>query len=100
MRWPFVRATRAPAGFDLGLEEEEAELEEEAEEEEPARTVVKEKLLPAAPWGAMPVVFMLLCVPVMVVVTMLGFELVQSMSGYKSPGMVTQTLTNVVGGKK
>jgi hypothetical protein len=88
------------ANFDLGLEEEEAEVEDEAEEEAPARTVVQEKLLPAAPWGAMPAVFMSLSVAVMIVVSILGFELVQSMSGYKSPGLVTQTLTNIVSGKK
>jgi excisionase family DNA binding protein len=92
-----VEAEEEP-DFDLGRAEEE-ELEAE-EEEEPARTVVQEKLLPAAPWGAWPAVFMTLSVAVMIVVTMLGFELVQSMSGYKSPGLVTQTLTNIVSGKK
>jgi hypothetical protein len=87
------------AGFGAlgvgGEEEVEAEVEAEVEEEPVARTIVKEKLIPPAPWGVMPVLFMLPCVAVMVVVAMLGFELVQSMNGYKSPGLITRTLTNL-----
>jgi hypothetical protein len=85
----------AESEFDeFGPGEVEGEVEAEPEEE-PARTVVKEKLLPAAPWGVMPVICMLLCVPVMIVVALLGFELVQGMNGHKSPGLVTRTLTNL-----
>jgi hypothetical protein len=86
-----------PSGFeDL---ETEAEVEEEVDEDEPVRTVVKEKLLPSAPWGAMPVVFMLPCVLVMFVVVLLGFELVQSMNGHKSPGLLTRAIGNILGQK-
>jgi hypothetical protein len=81
-------------------EEAEVQAEEELEEEAPARTVVKEKLLPPAPWPVWPTVFMLPCVAVMIVVALLGFELVQSMNDYKSPGLITRTLTDMIGGKK
>jgi hypothetical protein len=62
-----------------------------------AKTVVKEKLVQPAPWGALPVVFILPCVIVMVVVGLLGFELVQSAGGYKSPGFLTKAVSEMIG---
>jgi hypothetical protein len=97
-------ATRAD---EEGVEVDEAEfgaLEAEADEEaealadiDDAKTVVREKLVQPAPWGALPVVFMLPCVIVMVVVGLLGFELVQSAGGYKSPGFLTKAISEMIG---
>jgi excisionase family DNA binding protein len=58
------------------------------------RTVVQEKLVPAAPWGVMPVVFMLPCVVIMLVVGLLGLELVQTNAGMKPPGVLTMLLAD------
>ncbi|MCC6421258.1 MAG: helix-turn-helix domain-containing protein [Gemmataceae bacterium] len=68
---------------------------EEGYEEEVGSVVVKEKLIPAAPWGAMPVLFMLPCVLIMFVVAIMGFEMVQSLSGYKGPGLFTRTIGGI-----
>jgi hypothetical protein len=76
---------------------EEEEIEEEFEE--PARAVVKEKLLPAAPWGAMPVALMLPCAIILFLVGLMGFELVQTMSGYRQPGPVTKMIGGLLGQK-
>jgi len=72
------------------------EVEAEAEEEEEREVVVQEVVVaaPAAPWGALPTVIMLPCVVVMLLVGILGFEMVQTMVGYKPPG----TLTRAIGG--
>jgi hypothetical protein len=45
------------------------------------------------------VVFMLPCVIVMVLVGLLGFELIQSASGYKSPGFLTKAVSEMIGQK-
>src|SRR5213076_2813921 len=82
---------------ELG-EEVEGDVEVEPDEDRVPATVAGEpKLVPAAPWGAMPVVFMLPCVLVMFVVALLGVELVQSMSGYKSPGVLTRAIGDLLG---
>ena len=60
-------------------------------------TVVKEKLIPPAQWGVMPVIFMLPCVIVMVLVGILGFEMVQSSSGLKPPGPLTVAIAEQIG---
>jgi hypothetical protein len=78
---------------DEGFGELEEEAEAEAEEEE----AVYEKALPTAPWGALPVVFMLPCVIVLFLVGIMGFELVQSMVGHKPPGMLTKAIGGMMG---
>ncbi len=96
------KGSAAVADLDEEADPGFGEIEEEGAVEEdaiPGRTVVKEKLIPAAPWGAMPVVFMLPCVFVMFVLAILGFELVQSMSGYKSPGLLTKAIGDLLGQK-
>jgi hypothetical protein len=88
---------------EVAVEEDFGELDEEGavavedeeefdEEAAPARTVVKEKLLPAAPWGAGQVFVMLPCVIIMFFVTLLGFEMVQSAVTQKGPGVVTRLI--------
>src|SRR5262249_19087778 len=79
----------APSG------EVSAEEAVEEEEEEPAREVVV--AAPAAPWGALPVVFMLPCVVIMFLVGIMGFEMVSSMAGYRPPGMITKTVGGMLG---
>jgi hypothetical protein len=79
--------------------EEEAEAEEEEAEAGAVREVVRTQYLKPAPWGALPVVFMLPCVIVMVLVGLMGFELVQSASGYKAPGVLTKAIGELIGQK-
>ncbi len=82
--------------------DEDEEVEEEVEEEEDedkVREVVREKVVKAAPWGIMPVLTMLPCVVVMVLVSLMGFEMVQHMTGYKPPGFLTKTLSEMIVGK-
>jgi len=83
-------------GEEPAFDQFETEEDEEAalEEEEPA---VYEKALPTAPWGALPIVFMLPCVVVLFLVGIMGFELVQSMAGHRPPGTVTKLIGGMLG---
>ncbi len=82
--------------------EEGAEVEVDADEEEETsapgktRTVVKEKLLQPAPWGVMPIVFMLPCVIIMFLVGILGYELLQTSSGARPPGPLTAAIADMM----
>ena len=79
-----------------GEEEGVADVETEDDVDD-AKTVAKGVLVEPAPWGPLPVVFMLPCVIVMVLVGLLGFELIQSAGGYKSPGFLTKALGDLIG---
>lgn len=86
------------SGFgDLEVAEGEEDVADVEEAVAGGKTIVKEKLIEPAPWGALPVVFMLPCVLVMVLVGILGFELVQSAGGYKSPGFLTKAISEMIG---
>ncbi|MBI2804075.1 MAG: helix-turn-helix domain-containing protein [Planctomycetes bacterium] len=78
--------------------DEDVQVEEDADEETETtgRTVTKEKLLPAAPWGVMPVIFMLPCVIIMFLVGILGFELVQTSAGLRPPGPLTKAIATQI----
>lgn len=89
---PAAALEEEPAFDDLG---EEAEVEEEMAGVG-GREVIREKFLQPAPWGALPVVFMLPCVVVMIVVGIMGFELVTSMTGYRPPGFLTKSIAQVL----
>src|SRR5262249_58087536 len=81
------------------LDEEVAEEEEAAVAPGPVREVVREKLIEPAPWGPLPVVFMVPCVIVMFFVGLLGFELIQTSTGYKAPGAITKIVGDLMGQK-
>jgi hypothetical protein len=74
--------------------EEEAELEED--ETRPARVEVRERLLRPAPWGPVPAIVMFLCVPIMMLSGMVGYEMVQSSVAQRPPGLMTRTLNDGV----
>ena len=78
-----------------GAEEGVADVEEEDVDD--AKVTAKGTLVEPASWGALPVVFMLPCVIVMLLVGLLGFELVQSGGGYKSPGFLTKAISELIG---
>lgn len=82
-----------------GGEEGEVEVEDDEAVAGETRTVVKEKLIPPAPWGVLPVVFMLPCVVIMFLVGILGYEAVQSSAGGKPPGVLTTTIAGWFGEK-
>src|SRR5262249_13619285 len=85
---------------DFGeLEGEGAAVEEEEVEEEEERVVVQEKVVKAAPWGIMPTIVMVPCVVVMVLVGIMGFEMIQSITGYKPVGPLTRTVGEMIGQK-
>lgn len=94
---------RQPVGGDLDDDFEEIEDIDDAWGEAataptgPAETIVVEKEIEPAPWGAMPVVFMLPCVVVLLLVGLMSMELLQSLSGYHEPGMLTKAVGNMVG---
>jgi uncharacterized cupredoxin-like copper-binding protein len=75
----------------------DVDADEETATSGTTRTVVKEKLIPAAPWGILPTVFMLPCVLIMFLVGILGYELVQTSAGLKPPGPLTQALAEQFG---
>jgi len=81
-------------GLEVAEGEEEPAVEEDLDE---ATTVVQEKLIEPAPWGVLPVVFMLPCVIIMLLVGLLGFELVQSVGGFKSAGFLTKAVSEMIG---
>jgi hypothetical protein len=79
---------------DVQVEDEDiVDVEEETETAGRREIVVQEKLVPAAPWGVLPVLFMLPCVIIMFLVGILGYELVQTTAGLKPPGPLTKALT-------
>jgi Helix-turn-helix domain len=83
---------------ELGEGEEPAFDQFEAEGEEGAEeAAVSEKALPTAPWGVLPVAVMLPCVIVLFLVSVMGFELVQSVAAHKPPGMLTKAIGGMLG---
>lgn len=83
--------------------DEDVQVEEDADEEAElagrGETVIQEKLVPAAPWGVMPVIFMLPCVIIMFLVGILGFEMVQTTTGLRPPGPLTQFIAKDILGQ-
>ena len=83
---------------DVQVEADEDEDLEGAAKGE-TRTVTKVKLVPAAPWGVMPVVFMLPCVVIMFLVGILGYEMIQNTTGLRAPGPLTLAIADMLGQK-
>ncbi|MSQ94657.1 MAG: DNA-binding protein [Gemmataceae bacterium] len=84
---------------DFSALDEDVQGDEDDEETAPrgrTETVIKEKLIPAAPWGVMPVIFMLPCVVIMFLVGILGYELVQTSTGLKPPGPLTLAIADIL----
>jgi hypothetical protein len=81
---------------DFGVDEAAAAVEAEGEEVG-VREVVRERVLKPAPWGPVPTLLMVPCVVIMLLVGLLGFELVQSITGYKAPGVLTKAVSKMVG---
>jgi hypothetical protein len=82
--------------------DEEAELDEAepiAEEAGKPRVIRETVVLQQAPWGAFPAMVLMLCVPVMVLLGIMGVELVQQQQGYK-PGVLTKYIGGFIDNKK
>jgi hypothetical protein len=88
---------------DVQVDDEDA-VDVEVEEETATagkgkrETIIQEKLMPPAPWGVMPVILMLPCVVIMFLVSILGYELVQTSAGLNPPGLLTKALAQTFGG--
>jgi len=67
---------------------------DEDEEEEVAGTKGRAAPAAAVPWGALPALMMLPCVVVLFLVTLMGYEMVRSMQGYKTPLPLTKALVS------
>lgn len=87
------------ANIDLDEEGQPALAADDSALAGPVREVVREKLIEPAPWGVLPVIFMLPCVLIMCVVALMGFEMVQSSAGHKDPGFLTKTIADLMGKK-
>jgi hypothetical protein len=85
------------AGVDELLEAPEAEEELPEEEEDLAPAVTVEA--PPAEWGPLPVIAMLPAALIMVLVGIMGFEMLQSLTGYSKPGPVTKQIASLLGKK-
>jgi hypothetical protein len=84
---------------DVEVEEEDVEVEVEgAKTRVKTRTVtvVEEKLIPAADWGILPVIFMFPCVIIMFLVGVMGFEAVQTSAGIRPPGTLTSAVAKMI----
>jgi excisionase family DNA binding protein len=102
-----ARTVQRPARGAVAVEEEEGagidelltgepEVEEEIEEEpEPVAVAAA----PAPEWGPIPVICLLPCVLVLVLVGLLGFEMLSSLTGYYKPGPLTKQVTKITGTK-
>jgi hypothetical protein len=88
---------------DVEVEEDGVDVDAETDEETQTvgqgrrETVIREKLIPAAPWGMLPVIFMLPCVVVMFLVGILGYELMKTTAGMQPPGPLTRALAEQFG---
>jgi len=93
-----VARPRKQRGGAAVLDEDEAEelLEEgmdfETSPDGEPQTSGRALAAPAAEWGPMPAVVMGLCVVVMFVVGLMGFELIRGMYGYRQGGPVTSII--------
>ena len=58
--------------------------------------MLRDRWIKPAPWGPVPVIFMLPCVIVMVLVGIMGWELVQTTSGFKASGMLTRSIADMM----
>ncbi len=85
---------------DVQVDDEDAvdvDTEEETATAGRTKVVTQEKLIPPAPWGVVPVIFMLPCVLVMFLVGILGYEMVQTTANLKPPGPLTQLIAEQIG---
>ncbi len=87
------------ADLDADGASDDVDVDVDADEEAATEkeVVVKAQLVPAAPWGAMPVIFMVPCVIIMFLVGLLAFEMVQSTVGLKPPGPLTVAVADMFG---
>lgn len=99
-----ARPSRSRDDFDddFDIEEDDGhfagiddEAEEELEEGE-VREVLVYRDRPAAPWGPLPVIFMLPCMIILLVVGLMGFEMLQAANGYKKSRKVTSLIINPI----
>ena len=79
--------------------EADVEVDVDADEESAGEkeVVLKAQLMPAAPWGALPVIFMVPCVIIMFLVGLLAYEMVQSTVALKPPGPLTVAVADLFG---
>ena len=83
----------------LGGEAEAEAAEEEADEEvAPRRAAAPAVAAAPAQWGALPALVMLPCVIVLFIVGLVGFEMLQSMWGFRQSSGVSGTMARALAG--
>jgi excisionase family DNA binding protein len=96
-----ARSRRPSALLDdsgAGVETEGLEEGEEEEELVEGRVPATAAAAPAE-WGSFPGIALLIGLPILFVVTLMGFEMLQTQHGYHKPGVVTGAIANMVGEK-
>lgn len=94
--------TREGDEDDFGEGDIEEEVDED-EEEAPVREkvvvqeVVRDRWVKPAPWGVLPVALLTPALIVMVLTGIIGWELLQSSSGFKNSGVLTKNLGEMMG---
>lgn len=78
------------------FEEGDVEEEPEVRERVVVQEVIRDRWVRTAPWGPLPVVFMLPCVVVLVIAAIMGWELVQSSSGFQNSGILTRSIADMM----
>lgn len=81
------------------VEVDDDDVEGEVREKVVVQEVVRERWLKPAPWGVLPVIFMLPCVVILLLVGIMGFELVQGSGNFKSSGLLTRSVAEMMGYK-
>lgn len=78
--------------YDEGDIEEEPEVQERVVVQE----VIRDRWVKPAPWGVLPVVLMAPCLIVLVLAGIMGWELVQSSSGFRTSGFLTRSVGDMM----
>ena len=81
-------------------EEEEPRGKGRVREKVVIQEVVQDRWIKPAPWGWIPTAVMFPCVIVTILAGIMGFEMIQSTTGFKSSGIVTKQVSEMFGFNK
>ena len=95
----FAELDEPMAEAEAEEDEEILDLEGEVVEETAGKKVIRQVVvLQPAPWGVFPVIGLGVCLVLMILLGVMGFELAQTQQGYKQ-GFLTRQLGGIVGQK-
>ena len=85
---------------DIEVDEEEPRSKGRVREKVVIQEVIQDRWIKPAPWGWVPSAVMFPCVIVTILVGIMGFEMVQATTGYKSAGVITKNVSELFGFNK